>query len=206
MYGRHGQSGHLHAIVGCMFSGKSDILVSRLLNARDIARLKVEAFGPLRDTRTETGFIGSRTGRKFPAQYVADAPDILVSVHPETRIVGIDESQFFGFTIVHVAEQLVARGVDVIVSGLDTNFLGEPFNYVPQLLAVSDEVLRVYAVCDFRMKDGSVCGGRGLRTQLLAPASTNDPNSPDSVGDAEKYAARCRDHFALPPVHRSGGE
>jgi thymidine kinase len=206
MYRRHTQHGHLTVIVGCMFSGKSDILSSRLANAQEIARVSVMAFGPLRDTRTESGFIVSRTGRKFPAQYVAGAPDILAAVTHDTRIVGIDEAQFFDYTVVAVAEQLVARGIDVIVSGLDTNFLGEPFNYVPQLLAVSDEFLRTYAVCDFRLRDGSVCAGRAMRTQFTSEAIASDPNSPESVGDSDKYAARCRDHFVLPPVHRAGGE
>jgi thymidine kinase len=185
-----------------MFSSKSEALVSHLLNARDYAGLTTKAFRPQHDTRTELGVISTRSGRSFPAMAVVQAPDILAEVPTGVRVVGIDEAQFFDFTIIAVVETLVAKGVDVMVAGLDTNFLGEPFNFVPHLLALADERINAYAVCNAQAGKGNVCGGRAVRTQLLSPQVSADPNAPESIGDKDKYAARCRDHFVPPTVHR----
>lgn len=101
-------------------------------------------------------------------------------------MVGIDEVQFFDDNIVDVAIDLADQGIRVITAGLDMDFKGEPFGPTPRLLAVSEFVDKIQAIC-------SVCGQPATRSQRLInskPARYNDPII--LVGAVESYEARCR--------------
>ena len=58
-----------------------------------------------------------------------------------------DEAQFFGESLVEVAQTLANRGIRVIIAGLDTDYLGKPFGPIPALLAVAEDVQKVHAIC-----------------------------------------------------------
>jgi thymidine kinase len=106
--------------------------------------------------------------------------------------VGIDEAQFFTAEIANVAQDLAARGVRVIVAGLDMDFRGEPFGPMPLILAKAERVDKLHAIC-------MVCGDEASRTQRLVngqPAKYNDPVV--IVGASELYEARCREHHEVP--------
>jgi len=106
--------------------------------------------------------------------------------------VGIDEAQFFDTEIAGVAQELAARGVRVIVAGLDMDFRGEPFGPIPLILAKAERVDKLHAIC-------MVCGDEASRTQRLVngkPAKYDDPVV--IVGASELYEARCRAHHEVP--------
>lgn len=174
--------GLIEVICGCMFSGKTEALITQIRRA-EIARLRFQVFKPEIDTRYATDEVASHNKNKFPATNVKSAIEILHKVEPMTEVVGIDEAQFFDDQIVEVATRLADDGKRVIVAGLDTDWQGRPFGPMPQLLAVAEVIRKQYAIC-------MVCGAPATRTQRLVAAS-----SQFLLGSTDSYEARCRKHF-----------
>jgi len=184
-------TGSIEVITGSMFCGKTDELIRRLRRAT-IARQKVQVFKPAIDNRCALERVTSHAGSEYVAQSVRDARAILERLEPDTTVVGIDEAQFFDEAIIQLSRQLAARGVRVIIAGLDTDFRGEPFGPMPALMAEGDVVDKLHAIC-------MVCGGLACRSQRLVdgkPARYDDPVV--IVGAAELYEARCRAHHEVP--------
>jgi thymidine kinase len=174
-----------------MFSGKTDELIRRLVRAT-IAKQKVQVFKPAVDIRYAVEKVTSHAGSDYDAIPVAKAAEIRDRVDSDTTVVGIDEAQFFDPEIVHIAEELAARDVRVLVAGLDTDFRGEPFGPMPLLMSRAEHVDKLHAIC-------MVCGDEASRTQRLVngkPARYDDPVV--IVGASELYEARCRQHHEVP--------
>jgi thymidine kinase len=171
--------GWIEVICGPMFSGKSEELIRRATRAR-IARLPVQIFKPLLDDRYSTGEIVSHSRLSVEAIPVSNSSQILHAVEDATVLVGVDEAQFFDQGLVEVLEHLADTGKQVIVAGLDTDYLRRPFEPIPTLAGRAEFVTKMLAVCHR-------CGGPGLFTQRLVP-------SDDLVvlGAQGAYEARCR--------------
>jgi thymidine kinase len=184
-------TGSIEVITGSMFSGKTDELIRRLRRAR-IARQCVQVFKPAVDVRYALEKVTSHAGSEFEATPVPGAADILPRVQPDTTVVALDEAQFFEREVLQHCQALAARGVRVIVAGLDQDFRGEPFGPMPELMALAEKVDKLHAIC-------AVCGGEASRTQRLIngePAGFDQPVV--VVGAAELYEARCREHHLVP--------
>lgn len=183
--------GRLELIVGSMFSGKSEELIRRVRRSQ-IARQKVQVFKPNLDDRYSQQQVASHDGTRVEAVPVSRSADILSRVIPSTDVVAVDEVQFLDAGIVDVAAGLAARGVRVVMAGLDMDFRGEPFGAVPHLMALAESVDKLQAIC-------MVCGEPASRTQRLVngrPADYTDPII--MVGAQEVYEARCRLHHEVP--------
>jgi len=176
------RSGWIEVITGSMFSGKSEELIRRVRRVQ-IARQKVQLFKPRVDARFSSGEIVSHSEMKMPSQVVDDAREILDLVTPGTRVVAIDEGQFFEMSLVEVADALANRGLRVIVAGLDQDYRGRPFEPMPQLMAVAEYVDKTLAVC-------MQCGAPANRSQRLVAREDRVV-----VGGAGEYEARCRRCF-----------
>jgi thymidine kinase len=175
--------GFIEVVCGSMFSGKTEELVRRLKRAQ-IARQKVQVFKPEIDNRYSADHVQSHDANRILSRPVKEAREILELVEDNTRVVGIDEAQFFDDSIVDVAQKLAYRGARVIIAGLDLDFRGQPFGPMPKLLAVAENVTKLTAVC-------TVCGGPATRSQRIAGAQ--DSNAPTiAVGAKDLYEARCR--------------
>ncbi|MCQ3929704.1 MAG: thymidine kinase [Chloroflexi bacterium] len=185
-------AGRIEVVCGSMFSGKTEELIRRVRRAQ-IARQKVQVFKPEIDVRYHQTRVKSHSGQDFEAQPVTSSAQILELLEPDTTVVAIDEGQFFDAGVVQIAEQLAdQRQIRVIVSGLDTDFRGEPFGPMPHLMCIAEEVIKLHAIC-------MVCGDLATRTQRLIngqPAAYDDPII--LVGAAEVYEARCRTHHEVP--------
>jgi thymidine kinase len=171
--------GSIEVICGSMFSGKTEELLRRTKRAQ-IARQKVQVFKPAIDNRYSVDHVQSHDANKVASRPVSKARDILELVDDTTRVVGIDEAQFFDDAIVEVSQKLANRGIKVIVAGLDMDFRGQPFGPMPRLLAVAESVTKLSAVC-------VVCGEAASRSQR-----TVSETSTIAVGAKEMYEARCR--------------
>ena len=172
-------AGWIEVVCGPMFSGKTEELLRRLRRAR-IARLPVQVFKPAIDDRYHAERIVSHSALSMAAEPVADSRTLAASVRPETRVVGIDEVQFFDEGIVAVCEQLAAGGVRVVVAGLDQDYTGRPFGPVPTLLAVAESITKTLAIC-------ARCGAPAGRSQRLAGGDDQV-----QVGATQAYEPRCR--------------
>jgi len=176
------QTGWIEVVCGSMFSGKSEELIRRLRRAQ-IARQKVQIFKPHFDTRYAQDEIVSHSEMRIPSKNVASAAELLEVVDADTEVVGIDEGQFFDADLPAVCNELANRGKRVIVAGLDQDYLGKPFEPMPQLLAIAEYITKTLAIC-------VVCGNPANHTQRLVA-------SQDRVllGAQGTYEARCRRCF-----------
>ena len=173
------ETGGIEVVCGPMFSGKTEELIRRLRLAR-IAKQRVQIFKPVIDNRYDEQHITSHLNQKFICTPIREISEILGKLADNTRVVGIDEAQFFTEEIVEVCEKLANRRLRVIVAGLDQDYLGNPFGPIPKLLAIADDVLKLKAVC-------MICGGEATKSQRL----TRDKEQV-VVGAADHYEARCR--------------
>lgn len=174
-------TGWIEVICGCMFSGKTEELIRRLTRAR-IAKQTVEIFKPSLDTRFHDENIVSHNETSIRSTPIQFASDMYLLTGP-CDVVGIDEAQFFDKELVEVCTRLARVGKRVVVAGLDMDAFGNPFGPMPALLAVSEYVTKVQAIC-------TVCG---------SPASYSFRKSQNpsqvALGAGEEYEARCRMHF-----------
>jgi thymidine kinase len=174
--------GWIEVITGSMFSGKSEELIRRVRRAQ-IARQKVQVFKPRLDDRYADDYVVSHSDIRFAAESVGSAHELLGAVHPDTEVVAIDEGQFFDAELPMVSSTLADLGKRVIVAGLDQDYLGKPFEPMPQLLAIAEYITKTLAIC-------MVCGNPANHTQRLVA-------SQDRVllGAQGTYEARCRQCF-----------
>jgi len=174
--------GWLEVITGSMFSGKSEELIRRLRRAQ-IAKQHVQIFKPALDNRFSEDEIVSHSEMKIPSTNVSTARELFEKVLPETEVVGVDEGQFFDAELPAIVSRLADEGKRVIVAGLDTDYLGKPFEPMPQLLAIAEYITKTLAIC-------MVCGGPANHTQRLVAS-----NERVLVGASGTYEARCRHCF-----------
>ena len=179
---RQPTQGWIEVIVGCMFSGKSEELIRRLRRAQ-IARQRVQIFKPIIDTRFSDDHIVSHSDMRIQSEAVATSRLLLDRVGPDAEVVGIDEGQFFDLELPMVCNTLADRGVRVILAGLDQDYLGKPFEPMPQLLAIAEYITKTHAIC-------MVCGNPASHTQRLVASGDRV-----LVGASGLYEARCRACF-----------
>ena len=179
---RQPTQGWIEVIVGCMFSGKSEELIRRLRRAQ-IAKQRVQIFKPTIDTRFSAQDIVSHSEMRIESAPVATSRMLLEKVERDTEVVGIDEGQFFDQNLPAACNTLADRGKRVIVAGLDQDFLGRPFEPMPQLLAIAEYITKTLAIC-------VVCGDPANHTQRLVASSDRV-----LVGATGIYEARCRHCF-----------
>jgi thymidine kinase len=174
--------GWIEAICGPMFSGKSEELMRRLRRAM-IARKRVQVFKPLIDNRYSNDEIVSHTEMRMKSEPISKVSDIMSQLDWRTQVVGVDEANFLGQDLVEVVTQLADSGKQVIVAGLDTDYMGRPFPPMPDLLTLAESITKTLAIC---MR----CGNPAKHTQRLVESSDLIV-----VGAAGMYEARCRRCF-----------
>ena len=184
----HKKSGCIEVVCGSMFSGKTEELIRRLRRAQ-FARQQIAIFKPVIDKRYSDVEVVSHDFHKLTSIPVNTPTEMLDKIGPEVEVVGIDEAQFFDETLVEVCQTLANRGVRVIVAGLDTDYLGQPFGPMPRLMAVAEDVQKVHAIC--------------VRCGALANHSHRLSKSEDLVllGEKDVYEPLCRDCFNTAREH-----
>ena len=188
---RPAAGGRIEAICGCMFSGKTEELIRRLHHVT-IARQKLAAFTPRRDTRYAVGNLVSHNGIKIEAYMIESVHEIHDLLPEGIQVIAIDELHFLEDSaeeIVSVCQQLADAGYRVIVAGLDQDFRALPFEPMAQLAAIAEQIDKLYAIC-------VRCGAYATRSQRLIDGQPAPSNAPTiAVGGLELYEARCRACF-----------
>jgi len=177
-----GNLGWIEVICGPMFSGKSEELIRRLRRAT-IARKRVQVFKPSLDDRYSLDEIVSHGDMRMKSEIVEDAAGILSKLDWRTEVVGVDEANFLGEGLAGVVTRLADSGKQVILSGLDTDYMGRPFSPIPELLCLAESITKTLAIC---MR----CGNPAKQTQRLVAS-----DELIVVGAAGMYEARCRRCF-----------
>ena len=166
-----------------MFSGKSEELIRRLRRAQ-IARQKVQIFKPLIDDRFSDDHIVSHSDMRIASHNVTNSDELISQVarrHRGGRASTRDSSSICNLPA--ACNTLADRGKRVIVAGLDQDYLGRPFEPMPQLLAIAEYITKTLAIC-------VVCGDPANHTQRLVASSDRV-----LVGATGLYEARCRHCF-----------
>lgn len=179
------QLGWIEVICGSMFSGKSEELIRRLRRAF-IARQRVQIFKPSIDGRFSQEEIVSHSEMRLPSIPVGSSAELMSKLDHRTEVVGIDEAQFFDPGLVEVCQRLADQGKRVIVAGLDKDYRGAPFEPIPTLMAIAEDVTKTLAIC---MR----CGAPANNTQRLVESAERVV-----VGAQGMYEARCRRCFEPP--------
>ena len=174
-------SGWIEVVTGSMFSGKTEELIRRLKRAK-IAKMRVEIFKPVIDTRYAKEKVVSHDANEIHSTPIANSSEIMPLLG-DIDVVGIDEVQFFDDGIIDVCNELASRGIRVVVAGLDTDFRGKPFGPMPALLACAEYITKVHAIC---MR----CGNLANHSHRITEAE-----SLVVLGEKESYEPLCRSCF-----------
>ncbi len=177
-----GNLGWIEVICGPMFSGKSEELIRRLRRAT-IARKRVQVFKPAIDTRYSPNEIVSHGDSRMQSEVVDSSQNLLRRIDSRTEVVGVDEANFMGPDLIEVAGALADGGKQVIIAGLDTDYMGRPFPPIPDLLALAESITKTLAIC-------VRCGNPAKHTQRLVVS-----DDLIVVGAGGMYEARCRRCF-----------
>ena len=156
-------SGSIEVICGSMFSGKTEELIRRIRRAQ-FANQKIAIFKPCIDTRYSDEDVVSHDLKHIPS-FPVDSPEKILDHIEGIEVVGIDEAQFFGSSIV------------------DTDFLGKPFGPMPALMAVAEDVQKVHAIC-------VRCGSPAQFSHRLSKS-----DSLVELGEKDIYEPLCRHCF-----------
>lgn len=177
-------------VTGPMGSGKSLELI-RLAKTAELAGKCIQVFKPVTDNRSKAEIKTRFGGVSIPALPFHNLKEIDRQVISTAGVIIIDEVQFIeDISILERITKLSNQEYHVIIGGLNRDFLGRPFGYMPQLMALADEIILFKGVC-------SVCGEAGTETQRIR----ND--QPDTQGplvlcgdqnikDGIRYECRCK--------------
>lgn len=186
----HHPRGRLQVVCGPMFAGKSEELLRRVRRAR-LAGIRVEVFNHTLDERHGTGKVASHAGPSIPSRSVPDVACLQAAVgEASADVVAIDEAQFFGPELLPAVDHIVGNGTTVVVAGLCVTYDGRPFEPLPSLMALAEEVVKLTAVC-------AICGQDAAFHQQAQYDGESDPlmATVAAVGGTESYQARCRHHL-----------
>ncbi|HLC67856.1 MAG TPA: thymidine kinase [archaeon] len=183
--------GSLEVVCGPMFSGKSEELIRRINRVR-ISGKKFLLFKPSIDDRYDANNVTSHDQRRLEA--ITTGTDAVAVMEIESivrredpEVIAFDECCFYGMEIIPAIMNWVDEGRRVIVVGLDTDFRGETFGPMGELLARADHADKLKAICMKCRQSEAAMTQRLVNGQ---PARHDDPTI--VVGGFDSYEARCR--------------
>ena len=149
---------------------------------------------PLLDDRYGAGKVTSRIGIETDATVFGRNDDLYERVERQhddegLHCVLIDEAQFLTrdqvFQLSDVTDKL---NIPVLAYGLRTDFQGEPFEGSRYLLAWSDNLKELKAICH--------CGGKATMVlRLDGDGNAVTEGSQVEIGGNDRYISMCRKHF-----------
>lgn len=183
----------LYFYYSSMNAGKSTSLLQSSYNYRERG-MNTLVLAPNFDDRFGVGKVTSRIGIDAQATTFSSSDDLLGAItarHAKEPLhcVLIDEAQFLTkeqvFQLGEVTDNL---DIPVLAYGLRTDFQGEPFEGSKYLLAWSDNLKELKAICH--------CGSKA--TMVLRVDADGNPitgGSQIEIGGNDRYVSMCRKHF-----------
>ena len=177
--------GRIETIVGPMFSGKTTELQRRLNRHvyRPLTNPKIAVIKSMIDSRYDQNSIVSHVGHKLKADFQTKNLMDIVDDLGDYDVIGIDEGHFFPGDLVEFCEELSNSGKTVIVSALDTDYTRKHFSHVTELMAKSESVVKLNAICRYCESDAAFT--------LKKPKEIKSVGSFE-VGGSETYESVCR--------------
>ena len=183
----------LYFYYSSMNAGKSTSLLQSSYNYRERG-MNTIVMAPELDDRYGVGQVTSRIGLEADAISFRPGDDLLQVVKAElaegpVHCVLIDEAQFLTkdqvFQLTEVADAL---DVPVLAYGLRTDFRGEPFEGSKYLLAWSDNLKEIKAICH--------CGTKATMViRMDEYGNAIQEGAQIEIGGNDRYVSMCRRHF-----------
>jgi thymidine kinase len=183
----------LYFYYSSMNAGKSTALLQSSYNYRERG-MNTLVLAPEFDDRYGVGKVKSRIGIEAEATTFKRSDDLLELVRDRAaqqrlHCVLIDEAQFLTkqqvFQLGEITDKL---NVPVLAYGLRTDFRGEPFEGSKYLLAWSDNLKELKAICH--------CGTKAtMVVRLDANGAAITEGTQIEIGGNERYVSMCRKHF-----------
>ena len=183
----------LYFYYSSMNAGKSTSLLQSSYNYRERG-MNTLVLAPQFDTRYGEGKVTSRIGIEADATTFASDTNLYEVVTARTaekplHCVLIDEAQFLTrdqvFQLSDVTDKL---NIPVLAYGLRTDFQGEPFEGSKYLLAWSDNLKELKAICH--------CGTKATMVlRMDADGNAVTQGSQVEIGGNDRYVSMCRKHF-----------
>ncbi len=183
----------LYFYYSSMNAGKTTALLQSSYNYRERG-MNTLVLAPQLDDRYGVGKVCSRIGLETEAITFGQGDDLLKIVSDTIEdeplhCVLIDEAQFLTkdqvFQLGEVTDRL---NIPVLAYGLRTDFQGEPFEGSKYLLAWSDNLKELKAICD--------CGNKATMViRLDENGKTVTEGSQVEIGGNDRYVSMCRKHF-----------
>jgi thymidine kinase len=178
-------AGCLELIVGCMYSGKSSSLISKIRQYNILGK-KILVVNHILDERYSVNCVSSHDKSQVDAIALQQLTDIWqMSNYKELEVIFVEEAQFFSDLQEFVIRSVETDNKHVIVCGLDGDYNRKPFEQVINLIPFADTVEKKTALC-IRCKDGTLAS---FSKRLV----TNEARQ--LVGSHEAYIPVCRWHY-----------
>ena len=182
--------GALTVICGPMMAGKTTELLKRIFWARNGLAQAVLVVKPAFDNRYDSVKIVSHDGAAVDAKAIQMWGQVK-DLAADADLICIDEIQFFKTPhfegdIVQIIGSLLKQGKEIVVTGLDMDWRGEPFANTSSLMAMADTLLKLSANC-------TLCGQKATKTYKKTP---NEEQI--ELGSDDLYEARCNKHWPSP--------
>ena len=183
----------LYFYYSSMNAGKSTALLQSSYNYKERG-MKTLVLAPAFDDRFGVGKVTSRIGIEAEAITFVAEDDLLAAIerHVEANplhCVLIDEAQFpTKAQVFQLGEVTDKLNIPVLAYGLRTDFQGEPFEGSKYLLAWSDNLKELKAICD--------CGSKATMVlRLDQDGNAITEGSQVEIGGNDRYVSMCRRHF-----------
>ncbi len=175
--------GKLRIYYGCMFAGKTSALI-QYISEQNLKSNEFIVLKPSVDVRAGKAVIATHDGKTHECIVFDNDMELLDFISPFTKLVAIDEAQFFNKVILSDLKRILGKGIDVVASGLDKDYLGRPFGLIPALMELADDKIQLKAAC-------TVCGEQAEYTYRKV-----DNKVLLLIGHSDHYEPRCGKCFS----------
>lgn len=174
-------SGQLTVFYGCMFSGKTSALIN-FISQSGLKRNEFTVFKPNIDNRSSKATIKTHDGKTHDCISIDSNDELSQHINPFTQLIAIDEAQFFNKMMMIEIKRLLNKGIHIVASGLDKDYLGRPFGLMPLLIENAHNKTELFAKCDCSADANYTYRKENNKVLVL-------------IGDDNYYQAKCTDCY-----------
>ncbi len=147
---------------GPMFSGKSDELLKEY--DKKYHKSKILLFKPKNKTRND---------KEVEAILINDLSDIYNYLSDKITTIFIDEANFLKGNIDVLIDLSINKDLDIFIAGLNLTSELKPFGIMPEIMAISDEIVLLHASCNDCNRDASYTYYNGSKDSDILVGNDN---------------------------------
>lgn len=178
--------GKLIIVTGCMFSSKTSYLLKEINRFKSIG-YKVLAVNTIKDIRYSLGNeIVNHDRINHKAYSLSNLEEIfLIDEYKNAQVIIIEEANFFTNLRKHILRIIEKDNKDVIITGLNGDYLRQPFGEFNELFPLADDIIFLKAYC-------KICSDT---TEAIFTKRIIYSDKKELIGSDDKYIPVCRKHY-----------